>query len=47
VMTFVITQDNVVYEKDLGPDTAKLAKKTTAGTPFSSWQPTEGQSAKR
>jgi Protein of unknown function (DUF2950) len=41
VMTFVVTQDNIVHEKDLGPDTAKLAKKTTAGTPSSSWHPVE------
>jgi hypothetical protein len=41
VMTFVVRQDNVVYEKDLGPDTAKLAKKTAAGTPSSSWHPAE------
>jgi hypothetical protein len=41
VMTFVVTQDNVVYEKDLGPDTAKLAKKTTVSTPFSTWHPVE------
>jgi hypothetical protein len=41
VMTFVVTEGNVVYEKDLGPDTATLAKKTTAGTPFSSWHPAE------
>ena len=41
VMTFVVTEDSVVYEKDLGPDTAKLAKKTTAGTPSSSWHPAE------
>src|SRR5579863_2377867 len=41
VMTFVVTHDNVVYQKDLGPDTAKLAKKTTAGTPSSSWHPAE------
>jgi hypothetical protein len=41
VMTFVVSQDNVVYEKDLGPDTAKLAKKTTVGAPFSSWHTTE------
>jgi Protein of unknown function (DUF2950) len=41
VMTFVITQDNAAYEKDLGPDTAKLAKKATAGTPFSSWHAAE------
>jgi Protein of unknown function (DUF2950) len=41
VMTFVVSQDNVLYEKDLGPDTAKLAKKTTARTPFSSWHASE------
>jgi hypothetical protein len=41
VMTFVVTQDNVVYENDLGPETAKLARKTTAGTPSSSWHPAE------
>jgi hypothetical protein len=47
VMTFVVTQDSVVHEKDLGPDTAKLATKATAGTPSSSWHPAEGRSAKR
>jgi hypothetical protein len=41
VMTFVVSQDNVVYEKDLGPDTATLAKKTTGGTPSSRWHPVE------
>jgi Protein of unknown function (DUF2950) len=41
VMTFIVTQDNVVYEKDLGPDTAKLAKKMTAVTPSSSWRAAE------
>jgi hypothetical protein len=41
VMTFVVTQDNVVYEKDLGPDTATLAKKITNGTPFSNWHAAE------
>jgi len=47
VMTFVVTRDNVVYEKDLGPDTEKLEKKMTAGTPSSSWHPAESQSAER
>jgi len=47
VMTFVVTKDSVVYEKDLGPDTSKLAKKMTAGTLSSSWRPAEDQSAKR
>jgi Protein of unknown function (DUF2950) len=41
VMTFVVTQDNAVHKKDLGPGTAKLAKKMTAVTPSSSWHAVE------
>jgi Protein of unknown function (DUF2950) len=41
VVTFVVSENNVVYKKDLGPDTAKLAKKITAGTPFSTWHTAE------
>jgi hypothetical protein len=41
VMTFVVTPDDVVYEKDLGPNTAKLAKEMTASTPSSSWHAAE------
>jgi hypothetical protein len=41
VMTFVVTQDDAVYQKDLGPDTAKLSQKVTAGTPSSSWHAAE------
>jgi Protein of unknown function (DUF2950) len=41
VMTFVITPDDVVYEKDLGPNTATLARKMTASALTSSWRPTE------
>ena len=41
VMTFVVTQDNAVYKRDLGPDTAKLAKKMTVVTPSSSWRAAE------
>jgi hypothetical protein len=41
VMTFVVTQNNVVHKKDFGPDTAKLATKITAGNPFSSWHTAE------
>jgi hypothetical protein len=37
VMTFVVAQDGVVREKDLGPNTTTLAKKITAGTLSSSW----------
>jgi hypothetical protein len=41
VMTFIVTPNDVVYEKDLGPNTAKLAKKMTARTPSAGWHPAE------
>ncbi len=41
VMTFVITPDDVVYEKDLGPHTTTLARKMTASALTSSWRPAE------
>jgi hypothetical protein len=47
VMTFVINQDGVVYEKDLGSETLKIAKETKEFDPDSSWEkvkPTEESS---
>jgi hypothetical protein len=41
VMTFVITEDGVVYEKDLGHNTATLATKMNANSLTSSWRPAE------
>jgi hypothetical protein len=41
VMTFVITEDGVIYEKDLGPNTTTLARKMTASALTSSWRPAE------
>ena len=41
VMTFVVNQDGVVREKDLGPDTDAVARKMTAYNPDASWQPVE------
>jgi hypothetical protein len=41
VMTFVVTKDGVVYEKDLGPKTATLARKMEAGPLSSSWREAE------
>lgn len=38
VMTFVVTSDDVVFQKDLGPDTPKLARTVSKDTPDSSWQ---------
>jgi DUF2950 family protein len=37
VMTFMVDRNNVVYEKDLGPMTAQLAKNMTAFNPDSTW----------
>jgi Protein of unknown function (DUF2950) len=39
VMTFVVSRDGVVYEKDLGPSTATVAPRIKAPT-GSSWHPT-------
>ena len=36
-MTFMINQDGVVVQKNLGPDTAKIAAKMTEYNPDKSW----------
>jgi hypothetical protein len=38
VMTFIVNQDGVVYEKDLGPNTAAAAAAIKAFNPDSTWQ---------
>ena len=38
VMTFMINQDGVIVQKDLGPDTAKLAGKIAEYNPDKTWQ---------
>jgi hypothetical protein len=38
VMTFIVNQDGVVYEKDLGPSTASEAGKMTKFNPDGSWK---------
>jgi hypothetical protein len=43
VMTFIVTQDGVVYERDLGKKTDVLAKAMTEYNPNSSWQKAEEQ----
>ena len=40
IMTFIVNQDGVVYQKNLGPGTATLARATTAYNPDSSWSKT-------
>jgi Protein of unknown function (DUF2950) len=37
VMTFVVDESGVIYEKDLGPDTAKIAESMNAYDPDSTW----------
>lgn len=38
VMTFMINQNGVIVQKDLGPDTAKLASEITEFNPDKTWQ---------
>ncbi len=38
VMTFVVNHDGVVYQRDLGPDTADIAHTLTAFDPDAMWQ---------
>ncbi|MGH9218997.1 MAG: DUF2950 domain-containing protein [Vicinamibacterales bacterium] len=38
VMTFVVNQDGIVHEQDLGPDTDAAARKMTAYNPDKSWR---------
>ena len=41
VMTYVVNQDGVVYEKDLGPTTVQVAKGMTRYNRDSTWHPVE------
>jgi hypothetical protein len=41
VMTFVVNHDGVVYEKDLGPDSAAAVGKITRFNPDKSWKQAE------
>src|SRR5207302_7990831 len=41
VMTFIVNQEDVVYEKDLGPNTAKAASAMTTAHLDATWTPAE------
>jgi len=41
VMTFVVSQGEVVHERDLGPNTSTLAKKLGSGDSSAKWRATE------
>jgi hypothetical protein len=45
VMTFIVNQDGVVYQKDLGKKTGVLAKAMKEYNPNSSWEKAEDQQA--
>jgi hypothetical protein len=40
IMTFIVNQDGVIHEKDLGPDTEQAARAITAYQPDDTWQRT-------
>ena len=41
VVTFIVSQDGVVYEQDLGPDTGKLAAAMSEYNPDKTWSPSD------
>jgi len=43
VKTFIVSNDGVVYEKDLGPNTVQLAQKIERFNPDRTWRPVEEQ----
>ena len=43
VKTFIVSNDGIVYQKDLGPDTAKIASAMTRYNPDKSWVETEDE----
>ncbi len=38
IMTFIVNQDGIVYQQNLGTSTAKIAESMTAFDPDSNWQ---------
>ncbi len=43
IMTFIVNQQGKIFQKDLGPNTEKLARKITTYDPDASWKPAEGK----
>ena len=41
VMTFIVNQDGIIYEKDLGPSTAQIARQMTTFNPDKTWAKAE------
>jgi hypothetical protein len=47
VMTFIVNHAGIVFQKDLGPDTAKLAQGMTSFNPDRTWQKTSSADLKQ
>ena len=43
VQTFIVNQDGVVYQKDVGPDSLNIAKAMELYNPDKTWRPTDDQ----
>ena len=43
IMTFVVNQEGVAYEKDLGPETATLVQAITRYDPDDTWRPVDAR----
>jgi len=43
VKTFIVSNDGIVYQKDLGPDSLKIVQNMELYNPDSTWQPTYDQ----
>lgn len=41
IMTFMMNDNGIVYERNLGPDTVKLAASITLYNPDENWSPVE------
>jgi hypothetical protein len=45
VMTFIVSHDGIVYQKDLGPKTLELFQKMELYNPDETWSPVDGSTA--
>ncbi len=43
VKTFIVNNDGIVYQKDLGPDSLKIVQEMELYNPDKSWQPTDDE----
>jgi hypothetical protein len=43
VKTFIVSNDGILYQKDLGPDSLNIVKKMDLYNPDSTWQPTDDE----